>query len=82
VIAAPGQRALLAEVETSPPIGTHLSCKRRSTTIALAPDCVVAFYTDGLIERRGEFQRATRVAATTAARSLVSFAGRACLPLN
>ena len=55
VIAAPGQPAALAEVEPSPPIGTQLSFgNRRSTTIPLAPDSVVAFYTDGLIERRGE----------------------------
>ncbi len=32
--------------------------------------------------RHAPFRRATRVAAVTAARSLVSFAGRACLPLN
>jgi hypothetical protein len=55
MIAAPRQRAALAEVEPSPPIGTRLSFgDRRSTTIALPPDSVVAFYTDGLIERRGE----------------------------
>ena len=55
MIASVGQRAVLAEVEPSPPIGTQLSFgNRRSTTIPLAPDSVVAFYTDGLIERRGE----------------------------
>jgi hypothetical protein len=55
MIAAPRQPAALAEVEPSPPIGTQLSLRnRRSTTIALAPDAVVAFYTDGLIERRRE----------------------------
>ena len=55
VIASPGQQAALAEVEPSPPIGTGLSFgSRRSTAIELAPDSVVAFYTDGLIERRGE----------------------------
>jgi hypothetical protein len=54
VIAAPGQPASLVEVETSPPIGTRLSSERRSTTIPLAPESVVAFYTDGLIERRDE----------------------------
>jgi sigma-B regulation protein RsbU (phosphoserine phosphatase) len=55
MIAAPRQRTALAEVEPSPPIGTQLSFgNRRSTTIPLAPDSVVAFYTDGLIERRGE----------------------------
>jgi serine phosphatase RsbU (regulator of sigma subunit) len=54
VIAVPGMPALLAEVEVSPPIGTSWGPPRRSTTITLAPDTVVAFYTDGLIERRGE----------------------------
>ena len=55
VIAAPGRPASLAEVEVSPPIGTTFASQRRSsTTITLAPDSVVAFYTDGLIERRGE----------------------------
>ncbi|HVE20109.1 MAG TPA: GAF domain-containing SpoIIE family protein phosphatase [Ilumatobacteraceae bacterium] len=55
MIASVGQRAVLAEVEPSPPIGTQLSFgNRRSTTVPLAPDSVVAFYTDGLIERRGE----------------------------
>jgi serine phosphatase RsbU (regulator of sigma subunit) len=54
VIAAPGRRASLVGVETSPPIGANLSSKRRSTMIELAPDSVVALYTDGLIERRGE----------------------------
>ena len=55
MIAAPRQRAALVAVEPSPQIGTQLSFgNRRSTTIPLAPDSVVAFYTDGLIERRGE----------------------------
>ena len=55
VIAAPDQPASLAEVAPSPPIGTDLSFgPRRSTTIPLPPESVVAFYTDGLIERRGE----------------------------
>jgi serine phosphatase RsbU (regulator of sigma subunit) len=54
-IAAPGRPASLAEVEVSPPIGTRFACPSRvSTTIPLAPGSVVAFYTDGLIERRGE----------------------------
>jgi hypothetical protein len=54
VIAVPGGRASLAEVETSPPIGTNLGSPRRSSTMSLTPGTVVAFYTDGLIERRGE----------------------------
>ena len=54
VIAAPGTSAWFAEVEVSPPIGTCWGPPRRSTAISLAPDTVVAIYTDGLIERRGE----------------------------
>jgi len=54
VIAAPGEPAFLAEVEVSPPIGTNAGSPRWSTTVALPPGAVVAFYTDGLIERRGE----------------------------
>jgi serine phosphatase RsbU (regulator of sigma subunit) len=55
VIAAPRQPAALADVKPSPPIGTRFSFgNRRSTRIPLEPDSVVAFYTDGLIERRGE----------------------------
>jgi phosphoserine phosphatase RsbU/P len=54
VIAVPGSLASLAEVDVSPPIGTNLGSPRRSTTIAVTPGTVIAFYTDGLIERRGE----------------------------
>ena len=51
----PGRPASFVEVKTSPPIGTNLSTRpRSSTTIGLAPESVVAFYTDGLIERRDE----------------------------
>jgi sigma-B regulation protein RsbU (phosphoserine phosphatase) len=54
VIAVPGSQASLAEVDVSPPIGANLGSPRRSTTISVTPGTVVAFYTDGLIERRGE----------------------------
>jgi phosphoserine phosphatase RsbU/P len=54
VVAVPGVPAAFAGIAPSPPIGTHLTHQRSSTTIPLAPDAVVAFYTDGLIERRGE----------------------------
>jgi serine phosphatase RsbU (regulator of sigma subunit) len=54
VVAIPGQPPSLAETAPSPPIGTHFTSQRSSTTITLAPGAVVAFYTDGLIERRGE----------------------------
>jgi sigma-B regulation protein RsbU (phosphoserine phosphatase) len=64
VVAVPGQRAMFADVESSPPIGASrwssgassvvLAAARRSTTITLASGSVAVFYTDGLIERRGE----------------------------
>jgi phosphoserine phosphatase RsbU/P len=64
VVAVPGQRATFPNVEVSPPIGASrrssratpavVPAARRSTTITLAPGTVTAFYTDGLIERRGE----------------------------
>lgn len=54
VVAVPGEPASLAEIRLSPPIGTHFGAARRATTVTLAPNTVVAFYTDGLIERRGE----------------------------
>jgi sigma-B regulation protein RsbU (phosphoserine phosphatase) len=54
VIAAPGQPAVYPKLEISPPIGTATKKARRSTTIPFPPEAVVAFYTDGLVERRGE----------------------------
>jgi hypothetical protein len=51
---APGQAASLIDVVRSPPVGLQISKARRSSTVALTPGAVVAFYTDGLIERRGE----------------------------
>jgi len=54
VIAAAGQPARFAEIEVSPPVGTNFGLPRAATTIALAPGNVAVFYTDGLVERRGE----------------------------
>ena len=55
VIAVPGRPAELVVVNASPPIGVNLTSESRSsTTIPLPPGAVVAFYTDGLVERRGE----------------------------
>ena len=54
VIITPGRPACFAEVAVSPPIGTNWGSPRASSTIALPPEAVVAFYTDGLVERRRE----------------------------
>ena len=68
VVAAPGQPTVLASVEVDPPLGVGTPARRSAATIALEPETVVAFYTDGLIERRGEsidvgFQRLCRATA-------------------
>jgi phosphoserine phosphatase RsbU/P len=54
LVAAPEKPAAFPDIEPSPPIGVSARQARRSTTIPLAPETVVAFYTDGLIERRSE----------------------------
>jgi serine phosphatase RsbU (regulator of sigma subunit) len=54
VIAVPGERPFLAEVDPNPPLGSGSGHRHSSATVELAPGAVVAFYTDGLVERRGE----------------------------
>jgi putative methionine-R-sulfoxide reductase with GAF domain len=54
LIITPGRTASFADVAVSPPIGTNMGSPRASSTIDLPPEAVVAFYTDGLIERRRE----------------------------
>ena len=54
VVAAPGCPSVLAEVGPNPPLGIGRPVKRSSKSIVLAPGAVIAFYTDGLVERRGE----------------------------
>ena len=54
VLCGPDGAATFAPIEISPPVGTSVGRQRRSTTIPIDPGSTVAFYTDGLIERRGE----------------------------
>jgi phosphoserine phosphatase RsbU/P len=54
VIAHPGLPAELLAVEADLLIGAAPGTARQVTTIATRPGTVVCFYTDGLIERRGE----------------------------
>ena len=54
VLASPGQPASFIDVKPGPPIGTNLAVRREATTIELPAGSVMAFYTDGLVERRGE----------------------------
>jgi hypothetical protein len=53
-VATPEQPTVLASVKVDPPLGVGSPQPRSATTIPLDPGTVVAFYTDGLIERRGE----------------------------
>jgi serine phosphatase RsbU (regulator of sigma subunit) len=54
VIAAPGQRAAVAQIAVDPPIGVADAARRQVTTLALAPGAVLCLFTDGLVERRDE----------------------------
>jgi phosphoserine phosphatase RsbU/P len=54
VIAAPGQPGAPAEIAPDLPIGIADPARRQVTTLALMPGTVLCFYTDGLVERRGE----------------------------
>ncbi|MFK0248953.1 PP2C family protein-serine/threonine phosphatase [Amycolatopsis azurea] len=53
VLAAPGLPSALVDVPVDPPIGVTVP-RRRSTVVELPPGGALAFYTDGLVERRGQ----------------------------
>jgi len=54
VIAVPSQPATFVDVRISPPVGTGRDLRRESVTVPLPPGAVMALYTDGLVERRGQ----------------------------
>ena len=54
VAVAGGPGAELAEIIADPPLGVRPGIPRRSTDVSLPAGGVLCFYTDGLIERRGE----------------------------
>jgi phosphoserine phosphatase RsbU/P len=43
-----------ADLRTGPPLGVHSETDRSSTVVRLPEGALMVFYTDGLIERRGE----------------------------
>jgi sigma-B regulation protein RsbU (phosphoserine phosphatase) len=54
IIALPGQEPGFIEAPLGPPVGYNLAVTgRRSATFEAPPGTVLAFYTDGLVERRG-----------------------------
>ena len=54
VVASPERSAELAEIPPGMLIGAIGSARRRTVTIDVTPGTLFCFYTDGLIERRGE----------------------------
>ncbi|MET8849178.1 GAF domain-containing SpoIIE family protein phosphatase [Amycolatopsis sp. NPDC004625] len=53
VLAAPGEAGRLVDAPPDPPIGLTIGVpERRTTVVELPEDAVLAFYTDGLVERR------------------------------
>jgi phosphoserine phosphatase RsbU/P len=54
-LAIPGQPTRMVELPIDLPLGTgQFDSPRRNTTFAFPPGAVLACYTDGLVERRGE----------------------------
>ena len=54
VIAVPGQPAELVGAAVGPVIGIDADVRRPVTTVAIPPGALLSFYTDGLVERRGQ----------------------------
>ncbi len=54
VQAAPERESRLVAIEPSPPIGAQLGGGRTNTVVNLPPGGAIGFFTDGLVERRGE----------------------------
>ena len=54
VIVAPGSPAELADIPSGLLIGAVPGAQRRAATIGIDPGTVMCFFTDGLIERRGQ----------------------------
>jgi hypothetical protein len=53
VLALPGYAATVAELPVDPPVGVGAVVPRRTSTVRFPPGALLAFYTDGLVERRG-----------------------------
>jgi anti-sigma regulatory factor (Ser/Thr protein kinase)/putative methionine-R-sulfoxide reductase with GAF domain len=51
---SPGSDVATVAAAVDPPLGVDTGVRRRTTTLALPPGAVLALFTDGLVERRGE----------------------------
>lgn len=54
MVAIPGSTSAFVEAGVDLPLGVAAVGRRRKTTIELPPGAVLALFTDGLVERRGE----------------------------
>jgi phosphoserine phosphatase RsbU/P len=54
IIASPGCAAEVAEIPAGLLIGAARAARRETVTLQITPGSVLCFYTDGLIERRGQ----------------------------
>jgi serine phosphatase RsbU (regulator of sigma subunit) len=54
VMALPGAGSTILDIPASPPIGVHGRARRTEVPIDVPPGATMAFYTDGLVERRTE----------------------------
>lgn len=53
-MACPGQPAKLVDIVNGPMIGISPGARRPLNTVKIPPGALLCFYTDGLVERRGE----------------------------
>jgi serine phosphatase RsbU (regulator of sigma subunit) len=54
VMMAPGEGAFLLDAPPDPPLGVPFAATRRATTVEFPRGAMLCFYTDGLVERRGQ----------------------------
>jgi phosphoserine phosphatase RsbU/P len=54
LIAIPGSTPAFVEADVDLPLGVAAVGRRRTSTVGLPPGAVLALFTDGLVERRGE----------------------------
>ena len=54
LLVMPDQDAVLLDIVADPPIGVRPGLRRRSRVFDIEPGALLCFFTDGLIERRGE----------------------------
>jgi anti-sigma regulatory factor (Ser/Thr protein kinase)/putative methionine-R-sulfoxide reductase with GAF domain len=54
LMSLPGSDVATVTADVDPPLGVDTAVRRRTTTLGLPPGAVLALFTDGLVERRGE----------------------------